>query len=125
SLPISSCAGPENAKLISISPKKDARLITTSQRVAPLKSGKAIDVEPDLSIVIFRLNANASRCHGAAPDFASVGHAPKVCRAQQTFPFDAASLVCGAGKRTWPHETGRTQYVRFAQSGVSRSVAGP
>jgi hypothetical protein len=40
-------------------------LMRISLRVAPLKSGKANGLEPNLGIVVNRVNAQARRCHGA------------------------------------------------------------
>jgi hypothetical protein len=44
--------------------KNDARLVTTSHRVAPLKSGKAIELESVRGIAVLRVYVQAGRCHG-------------------------------------------------------------
>src|SRR5580658_10368518 len=55
----------EDAMVASNSAKYVARLMRMSRRVAPLKSGKVSGLEPNLGIVVNRVNAQARRCHGA------------------------------------------------------------
>jgi hypothetical protein len=55
----------EDARVASNSTKYAARLMRISLRVAPLKSGKANGLEPNLGIVVNRVNAQARRCQGA------------------------------------------------------------
>jgi hypothetical protein len=55
----------EEAKVANNKIKYAARLMRIRRRVAPLKSGKASGLEPNLGIVINRVNAQARRCHGA------------------------------------------------------------
>jgi hypothetical protein len=54
-----------DAKFASKRAKYVARLMRIRRRVAPLKSGKANGLEPNLAIVVNRVNAQALRCHGA------------------------------------------------------------
>jgi hypothetical protein len=54
----------DDARVASNRTKYAARLMRINRRVAPLKSGKASGLEPNLGIVINRVNAQARRCHG-------------------------------------------------------------
>ena len=53
-------------KLAINSTKYAARLMRISRRVAPLKSGKANGLEPNLGIAVNRVNARAGQCHGSS-----------------------------------------------------------
>lgn len=65
-------------------------MIRINRRVAPLKSGKANGVDPNLGIAINRLNSEAVRCHEMAAKLVrNCGQAAMACSVWEGFVVES------------------------------------